>query len=181
MNETLVERWNASVRNGDIVYHLGDFAFGSPDRIASLLARLKGRLFICLGSHDRNLVRACKQARNVEGLKESYLVSLNLGGKRKQKLFLSHHCHLVWPYSRYGSWHLFGHFHGGYDELVSTLGKMLDVGVDSHDFFPWSLQEVLSVMENRPPNLDQRTSSRCMSVRPLNTRGFHHVAQSGMT
>jgi calcineurin-like phosphoesterase family protein len=49
MNETLIENWNNTVKDGDIVYHLGDvFMGGDPE----LLYRLKGRKRLVVGNHD---------------------------------------------------------------------------------------------------------------------------------
>jgi calcineurin-like phosphoesterase family protein len=50
MNEALIDRWNAVVRDNDMVFHLGDFAFGKHH--ISLAGRLKGRKKLVLGNHD---------------------------------------------------------------------------------------------------------------------------------
>lgn len=49
MNETLVDNWNKTVKDGDIVYHLGDVYFGLQGKV---LERLKGRKRLILGNHD---------------------------------------------------------------------------------------------------------------------------------
>lgn len=50
MNECIIERWNSVVKPKDIVYHLGDFAFGKHNiRIAE---RLNGDKKLILGNHD---------------------------------------------------------------------------------------------------------------------------------
>lgn len=54
----------------------------------------------------------------------------------------------VWNKSHYDSWHLFGHSHG----RLPALGKSLDVGVDGHDFAPWSWGEIKTYMAGRPHN-----------------------------
>lgn len=43
MNEALVENWNAVVRKGDVVYHLGDFALGTVERATEFAGRLNGK------------------------------------------------------------------------------------------------------------------------------------------
>lgn len=50
MHEAMVERWNAVVRKHDIVWHLGDFAFGK-DNVA-IAGRLAGQKRLILGNHD---------------------------------------------------------------------------------------------------------------------------------
>jgi calcineurin-like phosphoesterase family protein len=50
MNEALIAKWNARVGEGDLVYHLGDFARGDWDPI---LARLNGDIVLIRGGHDR--------------------------------------------------------------------------------------------------------------------------------
>lgn len=50
MHETLINNWNMVVNKNDIVYVLGDFAFGRDN--ISIAARLHGRKRLILGNHD---------------------------------------------------------------------------------------------------------------------------------
>lgn len=50
MDEKLIENWNSVVKEGDIVYHLGDVYFGVNGRDA--LRHLNGRKRLILGNHD---------------------------------------------------------------------------------------------------------------------------------
>lgn len=52
MDEDLIKRWNETVSNNDIVFHLGDFAFGSVGKQKSYLDRLHGVKYLILGNHD---------------------------------------------------------------------------------------------------------------------------------
>ena len=49
MDEHMIECWNSVVKDGDIVYHLGDVFF---DNGHTVLPRLKGRKRLLLGNHD---------------------------------------------------------------------------------------------------------------------------------
>lgn len=53
MNEAMIERWNAKVGPMDVVIHLGDFAFATPNKIRGITERLNGRKILLLGNHDR--------------------------------------------------------------------------------------------------------------------------------
>lgn len=48
MNHALVENWNKTVKDDDIVYHLGDVYFKNHH----MLKALKGRKRLILGNHD---------------------------------------------------------------------------------------------------------------------------------
>lgn len=50
MHECIIERWNAVVSPGDIVFHLGDFAFGK--RWIAIAERLNGKKRLVMGNHD---------------------------------------------------------------------------------------------------------------------------------
>lgn len=50
MHTTMIDRWNAIVRPKDIVWHLGDVAFGKDN--LHYLAQLNGDLRLILGNHD---------------------------------------------------------------------------------------------------------------------------------
>jgi len=52
MNSSLIKNWNNIIKKGDIVYHLGDFAFGNKDVIKHLTSQLNGRKFLICGNHD---------------------------------------------------------------------------------------------------------------------------------
>jgi len=65
MNRTLVNNWNHTVSPNDIVYFLGDLAFGRGSRPPGYwLRRLNGRKIMIRGSHDRHI----RGARNVHVL-----------------------------------------------------------------------------------------------------------------
>jgi calcineurin-like phosphoesterase family protein len=50
-DETLIENWNSVVRKQDVVYVLGDFAFGAAV-VHSVAPRLRGDKRLILGNHD---------------------------------------------------------------------------------------------------------------------------------
>lgn len=53
MNEFIIKQWNECIGPEDIVYHLGDFAFGSDlEKIHNLILRLNGEKRLILGNHD---------------------------------------------------------------------------------------------------------------------------------
>ena len=50
MDETMIERWNAKVKPGDTVYHLGDVVINKKS--LHLVSRLNGRKILIRGNHD---------------------------------------------------------------------------------------------------------------------------------
>lgn len=60
MNEHMIDCWNSVVKNGDLVYHLGDVAFNVNEQLPKLMARLKGDKRLIVGNHD-NIKRIAKQ------------------------------------------------------------------------------------------------------------------------
>lgn len=56
MNEDMIAKWNSVVGRDDIVWHLGDFAFGSKDHVKEIVSRLNGRINLVMGNHDHHKV-----------------------------------------------------------------------------------------------------------------------------
>lgn len=146
MNEFMIAIWNETVGKKDRVYHLGDFSMTGARLAEDILRRLNGKKYLCLGSHDKQMRTL---ARYFEAVKESFLVKVD-----GQQIFLSHYLHKIWPKSHYGSWHLFGHSHSRMNSYAEYEGKLLDVGVDGHNFRPWLIDEIVKVMEQRPLNFN---------------------------
>jgi len=131
MNEALIANWNAAVRPGDVVYHLGDFAFRRHRYFAE---RLNGQIVLIEGTHDKMSAHDKKAFTLVGPL---HVI------KQEPPIVLCHYAMRVWPMSHYGAWHLFGHSHGH----LEPQGKSFDVGVDAWGFRPVSLDEVSQKME----------------------------------
>ena len=133
MEEILIANHNNLVGKNDITYHLGHFSFSDP---AKIIKRLNGNLVLIRGNHDhrRNVKLDCfASVHDVKFMK--------IG---KDRIFLSHYAHLVWPNSHHGAYHLFGHSHG---KLQGGLNS-IDCGVDCHDFTPVSWEDLKNVMDN---------------------------------
>jgi len=151
MDETMIERWNAVVKPGDLVYHAGDFALASAQYTASVINKLNGQIYLCRGSHDKSAMHPVCRSLFVT-IKESFKIKVD-----DQTIFIAHHCHKIWPKSHYGVWHLFGHSHGGMDTYAASEGKLLDVGVDNNLFTPLTFEQISDIMDRRPKNFNDLT------------------------
>jgi calcineurin-like phosphoesterase family protein len=52
MDEYMIERWNSVVKQGDIVYHLGDVVIGDKEWFKRNWPRLNGSKRLIVGNHD---------------------------------------------------------------------------------------------------------------------------------
>ena len=52
MDEHMIEQWNSVVKQGDIVYHLGDVVMGDKEWFKSNWTRLNGSKRLIVGNHD---------------------------------------------------------------------------------------------------------------------------------
>lgn len=148
MDEVLVRNWNAVVRPGDLVFHLGDFSFGLADeeRVRGLFYRLAGRKRLVTGNHD--LRKDGSLHPTLAGLDwdapPTPACETTDGG---QRVFLSHYAHRVWPASHKGSWHFYGHSHG----RLPGVGRSRDVGVDCPDvgFGPRTFRQLTAALAEK--------------------------------
>lgn len=130
-DEALIEAWNATVGAEDEVWHLGDFARGTPAHKAGLLARLAGRKHLVLGNNDDEATAALAGWESVSTYRE-----IAVDGRR---LVLCHYAFRTWNGSGKGALDLHGHSHG----RLAPIPGQYDVGVDVFRFRPVSLAEIL--------------------------------------
>lgn len=149
MDQTMIDRWNEVIGPDDDVFHLGDFAHrkSDPKRVKEICWKLNGNIHLICGNHDTdhrpmiaedNWERVCKRLAWVPDrfdLLSSGYHEVFLDGKL---VVLSHYAFETWHDMSKKSWHLHGHSHG----KLTKKTRRLDVGVDTHDFRPWSWEEI---------------------------------------
>lgn len=146
MNSTIINRWNAGANDDTLTYVLGDVSFGPPEETEKILRALRGRKRLVIGNHDDN------NPRLMDVYKRQFEIQVDiLRVKFKdidEEAILCHYPFLVWNKSHYGSWCLHGHSHGSC-KYPNPDVKILDVGVDCHEYMPISISEVHEIMSTR--------------------------------
>lgn len=158
MDEALIERWNAVVHPRDVVWHLGDFGYGSPERLASLFGRLNGDKRLILGNHDvdkkgqvSKALRALPWTRVAHGAEITH---------QDQRIVLDHYAGLAWSAQHYGAFLAFGHSHG----KLAALPGSVDVGVDAQGYAPISVEEFIRQADASLEDADARIDAVIRSL-----------------
>jgi calcineurin-like phosphoesterase family protein len=146
MNEVMIQRWNEKVGKDDIVYHLGDFALMPPTKLRQIRERLNGKIHLITGNHESS---ALDCADCFESIKDYFELTVpdEDAFKGQRFIVLLHYAMRVWNASHFGTWHLYGHTHGDLPDDITSLS--FDVGVDCHNFYPLSYQDVKSIMAKK--------------------------------
>jgi calcineurin-like phosphoesterase family protein len=130
MDAAMIDRWNATVGDGDEVWHLGDFARKLAD-VSALLERLHGRKHLIRGNNDDPEIGSVPGWASVADYHE-----MEEEGRR---LILCHYPFRSWNGQARRAIDLHGHSHG----KLKPLPRQFDVGVDARGFRPVSLAELL--------------------------------------
>ena len=75
MNDALIEAWNTTVTNDDVVYHLGDVSFAPFDVTCQFLHELNGTICLVRGNHDRGTSSCYSQGFDL--VTESVMIKSN--------------------------------------------------------------------------------------------------------
>lgn len=148
MNERLVESINAAAKKNDIIYCLGDWAFGGRFNIQKFRSRINCEtIYLILGNHDKHIRRSDSQYRELFAW-----VKPSWEGKILDRYFvLNHYAQKVWNHSHHGSIHLYGHSHGSLPDDPNSLS--FDVGWETclfgHEKYTlYHYDEVISIIDN---------------------------------
>ena len=155
MDEAIIKNWNSRITNQDCIYFLGDFAFSNAAFVAQTIRRLNGRILFIRGNHEQPLEQFFKGIKGypdiwprVEFLGDYKEVTIN-----GQVIILCHYPFLIWNKKHYNSWCLAGHSQYNLPATrkeATAFGKVLDVGVDGNNFMPYSFDEIVEIMKNKP-------------------------------
>ncbi len=141
MTRDTIKRHNSVVKEGDMVYHNGDFAFAGPDRVSyvqHLLNRLNGTHILILGNHDK-----INPMKLVDAGFRSVHTSLEL--TIEDKAIVMAHDPSIWNVVPAGTIFICGHVHNLFKSIPEK--NIVNVGVDVWDFYPASFSEIIKVLE----------------------------------
>lgn len=133
MDAFILHKWDKMLKEGDTLYHLGDF--GEFEQGMSLLKSKKVTCNLVLGNYEEDAIASGK-------LTKQDLLDMGFASAHHQLHIpelngaLAVHCPLECDKE---SFNIFGHIHGR--QLVKRYG--LDVGVDGHHYMPITAEDVL--------------------------------------
>ena len=115
MNGEMIRMWNEQVQPHDMVYIVGDVAFGRPEKAVGHVRALNGRKVLVAGNHDEKMLehgdfRACFEEvhTRLKMVHNGHLV------------IMDHHPILEWENMHRGAIHFYGHLH---DRTAPELDK----------------------------------------------------------
>lgn len=164
MDEKICSNINEVVGKEDILYCLGDWMFMYLGKNPSIQKRLdyirkceeyRARIecknvHLIYGNHDyHNLLCGTCFFSSINFYKE---LKIN-----KTLIIMCHYAMRVWNRSHQGSWNLYGHSHNMLSDIPENL---VDVGVDGHNFMPWSYNEIGNYMRKKLLLLNETKSER---------------------
>lgn len=158
-NDKLVENINKCVKEGDILYHAGDWSFGGLSKAFEFRKRINCKnIHLRYGNHDHHIIN---NRDNIQSKFSStgHYMSKKIKG---QEIVMSHYSMRTWDKGHRGTWMLYGHSHGtlpnyGYVEVqkgttypLKYLYKTMDIGIDTHpEFRPYNFDEIYDIMKYR--------------------------------
>jgi len=145
MNDTIVNNINSKVGQDDTLIMLGDIAFGGFENITIFLDRLICKnIHLVLGNHDHHI------SNNRGGIQDMFLsvqnyLEANING---ENFVMTHYPFESWNGLNKGVIHLNGHVHLPASRKWGN-GKKLDVGMDGNNLYPYSITEIVHMMDRR--------------------------------
>lgn len=130
MNEHMVECWNKTVKDNDIVYHLGDVYFENGYEV---LPRLRGHKRLILGNHDDG---------KCQYLQKTFEKILMWREFKEFDCILTHvPLHESALYKR--KYNLHGHVHKGSHRGLIEDERYVNCCVEVRDYMPVAIEELV--------------------------------------
>lgn len=149
MNSGLLENINGMVAAEDHLYFLGDFSFGSKDKFWQCWDQIRCQnIWYILGNHCRpDFIRTTNEVRKrfrvvTKRLEENFVID--------GKCYHTHMCHYPPEPEKISDSiiYLWGHRHS---KVLQHAKNSFDVGCDSTEYKPISLDTIIDMYENWVP------------------------------
>jgi calcineurin-like phosphoesterase family protein len=143
MDDAIIDGVNNNVGQDDILFHLGDVAWGAK-YVKQYVDRLICKnIYLILGNHDTDIIKSEELQSLFKGVYR--LLNIDLNGRH---FVLCHYAMRVWNKSHHFSTHLYAHSHGKLLDLPNSLS--MDVGIDTNkNLFPYHIDEINKIMDKK--------------------------------
>ena len=156
MGKALIDNWNNTVGDNDIVFVLGDtFWFNNSQDIKKVLSQLKGKdIYILPGNHDDFESYHRVVDTRIHLCADIVVVWVTEKNQPKREIWLSHYPMTTWPHRENGAYQLFGHIHSqpgktdGVDQDLHLHWNQADVGCDYWGWKPVSLDHLTHIFKD---------------------------------
>ena len=139
MNDTIIKRWNATVKPEDTIIHLGDICLGKESILNYLIPNLNGHKILLKGNHDCKSNHFYLNCGFDEVYNTMWLDYMGL------KIFLSHYPAARPKNGENYDLHFYGHVHGnghrGEFPTIARNGACLCV--ERWEYTPVAIEEVI--------------------------------------
>jgi calcineurin-like phosphoesterase family protein len=142
MHELIIKNWNNKISRNSTTYILGDVSWKRLEHCEHILDQLNGKKILISGNHDD---------RSIEKYFEEYYDMLYLK-IRDEINYYAHLCHyplFEWWKQQAGGIMLHAHTHGKINCMDFCNPQRLDVGLDCHNMFPLSWEEIKQILKER--------------------------------
>ena len=150
-DETIIKNWNNTVGIDDDVYLLGDISWYNATKTIEIFNNLNGYIHLIKGNHDSKLLKNRElQSRfcEITDYKE-----LDIGDGKIVVL-----CHYPIPCFKnhyYGSYHLYGHVHTGFEDNMMQQVKYQMTTLYDKPCNMWNVGCMKSYMNYTPRTLEE--------------------------
>lgn len=155
MDTEIIHRWNNKVKNGDLVYILGDMIWKTRNGTAADIIRsLNGQKILIKGNHDR-FIRDAGVRKTFAAIKDYDDICVELADGTKKRCILSHYFIPFYNAHRYGAIHLHAHSHISEEHNIETKfskwlndngyrNEIYNVGCMHWNYEPVTLDEIIA-------------------------------------
>lgn len=157
MGPALIDNWNNTVGDDDIVFVLGDtFWFDDSRAIKKVVSSLKGKdIYFLPGNHDNFEAFHRVDDPRIHLCADVVTCWITEVNKPKRELYLQHCPASTWPHRESGAYHFFGHIHSqpdkteGFDQNLPLHWNQADAGCDFWGWKPVSLNTLICYCEGK--------------------------------
>lgn len=165
MGRGLIQNWNNTVGDNDIVFVLGDtFWFNDSRSIKKVLGQLKGKdIYIIPGNHDDFESYHRVVDPRIHLCQDVMVVWITEENQPKREVWLSHYPMMTWPHRENGAYQFFGHIHShpdkfaGVDQDLPLHWNQADVGCDFWAWTPVDLDTLIAYCTMKKEEMGQLT------------------------